>query len=107
MEDNVYAMKNFMVLDNYQLYETTSHPYILEFVSRTKVVHSDKEFPNFMYDLQPFEMLQAQRVLNDRLLIDVIGKVVGRCAPHTHVINNRTKRLMELTLEDSEYTLII
>ncbi|CAH9147224.1 unnamed protein product [Cuscuta epithymum] len=69
MEDNVYAVKNFMVLDNYQLYKTTSHPYILEFVSRTRVVHLDKEFPNFMYDLQPFEMLQAQRLLNDKLLI--------------------------------------
>ncbi|CAH9115482.1 unnamed protein product [Cuscuta epithymum] len=102
MEDNVYAMKNFMVLDNYQLYKTTSHLYILEFVSRTRVVHLDKEFPNFMYDLHPFEMLQAQRLLNDKLLIDVIGKVVGRCAPQTHVINNRTERLMELTLEDSD-----
>ncbi|CAH9088955.1 unnamed protein product [Cuscuta epithymum] len=25
MEDNVDAMKNFMVVDNYQLYKTTSH----------------------------------------------------------------------------------
>ncbi|CAH9100539.1 unnamed protein product [Cuscuta europaea] len=34
--------------------------------------------------------------------IDVIGKEVGRCAPQSHVINNRTERLMEHTLEDSE-----
>ncbi|CAH9081304.1 unnamed protein product [Cuscuta europaea] len=101
-EGHVYAIKNFIVRDNYQLYKTTSHLYLLEFVTKMKVFQQTHDFPSFLYDFQLFDMLQAQRLLDDKLLIDVIGKVISRCAPQSHVINNKTERLMEVTLEDAD-----
>ncbi|CAH9104004.1 unnamed protein product [Cuscuta epithymum] len=103
MENKVYAIRNFLVLDNYQTVKTTSHPYIIQFISRTQFREDTRtELPMMVYDFQPFDMLHAQRVVNDKTLIDVIGKVLSKSPIQTHIINGRTDRLMELTLTDPE-----
>ncbi|CAH9089044.1 unnamed protein product [Cuscuta europaea] len=102
-ENKIYAIRNFLVLDNYQTVKTTSHPYIIQFISKTLLREDTKtEMPMMVYDFQPFDMLHAQRVINDKTLIDVIGKVLSKSLIQTHIINGRTDRLMELTLTDPE-----
>ncbi|CAH9114178.1 unnamed protein product, partial [Cuscuta europaea] len=102
-ENKIYAIRNFLVLDNYQTVKTTSHPYIIQFISKTPLREDTKtEMPMMVYDFQPFDMLHAQRVINDKTLIDVIGKVLSKSLIQTHIINGRTDRLMELTLTDPE-----
>ncbi|VFQ59786.1 unnamed protein product [Cuscuta campestris] len=47
-------------------------------------------------------MIQNQPILNDQVLIDVIGKVVGRSKVQTHIRMSEKQKLMEITLEDHE-----
>ncbi|CAH9103543.1 unnamed protein product [Cuscuta europaea] len=101
-EHHVYTLRNFLVMDNYQTVKTTSHPYLIQFISKTAFREDKTELPMFLYDFQHFGLLQEQRVINDRQLIDVIGKVVCRSMVQTHIINGKAERLMELTLGDPE-----
>ncbi|CAH9109022.1 unnamed protein product, partial [Cuscuta europaea] len=102
-EHKTYALRKFLVLDNYQTVKTTDHPYLIQFISKTQLREDAKtELPMRVYDFQPFDMLHAQRVVNDKSLIDIIGKVIAKSVIQTHIINGKTERLMELTLTDPE-----
>ncbi|CAH9115488.1 unnamed protein product [Cuscuta epithymum] len=102
-ENKIYAIRNFLVLDNYQTVKTTSHPYLIQFISKTQFREDTRtELPMMVYDFQPFDMLHAQMVINDKSLIDIIGKVLSKSLIQTHIINGSTDRLMELTLTDSK-----
>ncbi|CAH9110905.1 unnamed protein product, partial [Cuscuta europaea] len=69
-EHQIYAIRNFLVLDNYQTVKTTNHPYLIQFVSKTQFREDTKtDLPMLVYDFQPFDMLHAQRVINDKTLI--------------------------------------
>ncbi|VFQ69529.1 unnamed protein product [Cuscuta campestris] len=82
IEDGVFGIRNVFVNDNYQTCKTTSHKYLLVFYPKTEVkTLSEKDFPNFKFDLKSFSDLQSQPCLNDQLLIE---------------------KLMEITLEDHE-----
>ncbi|CAH9136110.1 unnamed protein product, partial [Cuscuta epithymum] len=100
-ENNIYAIRNFLVLDNYQTVKTTDHPYLIQFISKTQFIRDTKTvLPMMVYDFQPFDMLHAQRVVNDKSLIDIIGKVIGKGVVQTHISSGKTDRHMELTLAD-------
>ncbi|CAH9069080.1 unnamed protein product [Cuscuta europaea] len=102
-EHKIYAIRNFLVLDNYQTVKTTNHPYLIQFISKTQFREDTKtELPMMVYDFHPFDMLHAQRVINDKTLIDIIGKVINKSIVQTHIINGKTERLMELTVADPE-----
>ncbi|CAH9062761.1 unnamed protein product [Cuscuta europaea] len=102
-EHKIYALRNFLALDNYQTVKTTDHPYLIRFISKTQLREDAKtELSMRVYDFQPFDMMHAQRVVNDKSLIDIIGKVIAKSVVQTHIINGKTERLMELTLTDPE-----
>ncbi|CAH9050752.1 unnamed protein product [Cuscuta europaea] len=98
-----FRIKNFLVFDNYFNYKTTEHPYVLEFFKKTTVydLHS-ATFPNLVFNFHQFDALQSLRVINDKLLIDVIGKYVGKTPVQTPIVNGKPEKLIELTLEDPD-----
>ncbi|CAH9138651.1 unnamed protein product [Cuscuta epithymum] len=102
-EHKICALRTFLVLDNYQTVKTRDHPYLIQFISKTQFIEDTRTvLPMMVYDFQPFDMLQAQRVINDKKLIDVIGKVICKSGVQNHIISGRTERMMELTLGDPE-----
>ncbi|CAH9082091.1 unnamed protein product [Cuscuta epithymum] len=102
-EHNIYAIRNFLVLDNYQTVKTTNHPYLIQFISKTQFREENRtELPMMIYDFQPFDMLHVQRVINDKYLIDIIGMVITKSLVQTHIIHGKTERVMEVTVGDPE-----
>ncbi|CAH9085993.1 unnamed protein product, partial [Cuscuta epithymum] len=94
VENEVYAIRGFLVMDNYYTYKATNHAYLIEFYSKTIIKDINPEIvPNSVFDFQPFEVLQTLRVVDDKQLIDVIGKVVGKCTAQNLIINGRGERL--------------
>ncbi|CAH9066780.1 unnamed protein product [Cuscuta epithymum] len=103
VENGVYAIRDFLVMDNYYTYKATNHAYLIEFYGKTIIKDINPDIvPNTVFDFQPFEVLQTLRVVDDKQLIDVIGKVAGKCTAQNLIINGRGERLMELALEDAE-----
>ncbi|CAH9088114.1 unnamed protein product, partial [Cuscuta europaea] len=100
-ENKIYALRTFLVLDNYQTVKTSDHLYLIQFISKTQFTEDTRtELPMMVYDFQPFDMLHAQRVVNDKKLIDVVGKVICKSGVQNHIISGRAERMMELTLGD-------
>ncbi|CAH9074558.1 unnamed protein product, partial [Cuscuta europaea] len=101
-ENGVYAIREFLVMDNYYTYKATTHAYLIEFYGKTVVKDINPDVvPNSVFDFQQFEVLQTLRVVDDKQLMDVVGKVLTKVTPQNHVINGKPERLMELTLEDA------
>ncbi|CAH9082330.1 unnamed protein product [Cuscuta europaea] len=104
LENKCFRIKNFLVLDNYYNYKTTKHPHVLEFFKKTTMYDLHEEtFPDFVFNFHQFDALQSLGVENDKFLIDVIGKYVGKTPVQTPTVNGKPERLIELTLEDREY----
>ncbi|CAH9109725.1 unnamed protein product [Cuscuta europaea] len=102
-ENGVYAIREFLVMDNYYTYKATTHAYLIEFYGKTVVKDINPDVvPNSVFDFQQFEVLQTLRVVDDKQLMDVVAKVLTKVTPQNHVINGKPERLMELTLEDAD-----
>ncbi|RAL47529.1 hypothetical protein DM860_011267 [Cuscuta australis] len=103
VEGGVFAIRNVFVYDNYQSCKTNSHKSLLVFYQKTEVkTLSELDFPKIQFDLKSFSSIEAHPYLNDQLLIDVIGKIVGRSKVQTHIKRGEEEKLMEITLEDHE-----
>nr|GMD29931.1 replication factor A protein 1-like isoform X2 [Ipomoea batatas]GMD58734.1 replication factor A protein 1-like isoform X2 [Ipomoea batatas] len=102
-EGGVYGIKNFLVITNFYKYKTTTHRFMIKFNYATQVkeyMHKHKAFPKIMFRLQSIESLLLEQNLNDKLLIDVIGKVTEIYSPLDKIIDGKTSRLIDFIIED-------
>ncbi|XP_031101922.1 uncharacterized protein LOC116005825 [Ipomoea triloba] len=83
-------------------YKTSMHEYMLQFNHETimKEIRSDK-FPWHMYRLKPFNSLKGNPTLDDKHLIDIIGRIVQIHGPQEKIIGGHNTRLIDFVLEDA------
>ncbi|KAL6549934.1 hypothetical protein OROMI_020422 [Orobanche minor] len=91
VEGHLYALKDFVVLENRSKFKTTAHPYKINFLRKTKMEEIfDEKFPETIYNLKSFNQLEEDKE-------NVIGRIVS-CQLHP-VATERGKK-MEFILED-------
>nr|GMD78634.1 replication factor A protein 1-like isoform X2 [Ipomoea batatas] len=101
-EGKVYAVKNFVVVSYYYQYKTTQHKYMMRFNQYTTIErHRRKGFPNLLFRIKPIHELLAGKV-EEKLLIDVIGRVVEFYSPKDKVIAGFPTQLVDFLIEDSK-----
>nr|GLL35989.1 uncharacterized protein LOC109187388 [Ipomoea trifida] len=101
-EGKVYAVKNFVAVSYYYQYKTTQHKYMMRFNQHTTIErHRRKGFPSLLFRIKPIEELLAGKV-EEKLLIDVIGKVVEFYSPKDKVIAGFPTQLVDFLIEDSK-----
>nr|GMD76699.1 replication protein A 70 kDa DNA-binding subunit D-like [Ipomoea batatas] len=101
-ECKVYAVKNFFVVSNCLVYKTSLHEYMMQFNHDTiwKEIRSDN-FPWHMHRLKSFPSLRGNPSLNEKELIDIIGRVVEIHAPEQKTFGGHNAKLIDFVLEDS------
>ncbi|XP_031120877.1 replication protein A 70 kDa DNA-binding subunit-like [Ipomoea triloba] len=101
-ECKVYAVKNFFVVSNYLFYKTSLHEYMMQFNHDTiwKEIRSDN-IPWHMYRLKSSPSLRGNPSLNEKELIDIIGRVVEIHAPQQKTFGGHNAKLIDFVLEDS------
>ncbi|KAL6552268.1 hypothetical protein OROGR_008422 [Orobanche gracilis] len=98
IEGHLYALKDFVVLENRSKFKTTSHPYKINFLRKTKIEEIfDENFPQPIYNLKSFNQLEGDKENSQFLLFDVIGRIISSQLPP--VATEKGKR-MEFILED-------
>ncbi|KAL6551274.1 hypothetical protein OROMI_021762 [Orobanche minor] len=98
VEGHLYALKDFVVLENRSKFKTTAHPYKINFLRKTKMEEIfDEKFPETIYNLKSFNQLEEDKESSQFLLFDVIGRIVSCQLPP--VATERGKK-MEFILED-------
>ncbi|CAH9094102.1 unnamed protein product [Cuscuta epithymum] len=105
-EGRVYAIKNFMVEENFMFFKTTTSAYRLRFFKKSEAFEIKVPFPLRTFSLVSFAHLQAQDSIDDKAAIDIIGQVVHDKDPKTILKNDRPKKLVELILGDTEGNVI-
>ncbi|XP_031119005.1 uncharacterized protein LOC116022417 [Ipomoea triloba] len=102
VEGKVYGVKNFYVVSNWHTYKTSMHEYMLQFNHKTifKELRSEN-FPWYMYRLRSFDSLKGNSELNEKELIDIIGRVVEVYGPQEKNIGGHNARLIDFVLEDA------
>nr|GMC57876.1 replication protein A 70 kDa DNA-binding subunit B-like [Ipomoea batatas] len=101
-EGKVYAVKNFVVVSYYYQYKTTQHKYMMRFNQYTTIErHRRKGFPSLLFRIKPIEDLLAGKV-EEKQLIDVIGRVVEFYSPKDKVIAGFPTQLVDFLIEDSK-----
>nr|GMC49102.1 replication protein A 70 kDa DNA-binding subunit B-like [Ipomoea batatas] len=101
-EGKVYAVKNFVAVSYYYQYKTTQHKYMMRFNQNTTIErHRRKGFPSLLFRIKPIEELLASKV-EEKLLIDVIGRVVEFYSPKDKVIVGFPTQLVDFLIEDSK-----
>nr|GMC61319.1 replication protein A 70 kDa DNA-binding subunit B-like [Ipomoea batatas] len=101
-EGKVYAVKNFVAVSYYYQYKTTQHKYMMRFNQYTTIErHRRKGFPNLLFRIKPIDELLAGKV-EEKLLIDVIGRVVEFYSPKDKVIAGFPTQLVDFLIEDSK-----
>nr|GMD22446.1 replication protein A 70 kDa DNA-binding subunit B-like [Ipomoea batatas] len=101
-EGKVYVVKNFVAVSYYYQYKTTQHKYMMRFNQYTTIErHRRKGFPSLLFRIKPIEELLADKV-EEKLLIDVIGRVVEFYSPKDKVIAGFPTQLVDFLIEDSK-----
>ncbi|KAL6567860.1 hypothetical protein OROGR_001528 [Orobanche gracilis] len=98
IEGHLYALKDFVVLENRSKFKTTTHPYKINFLRKTKIEEIfDENFPQPIYNLKSFNQLEEDKENSQFLLFDVIDRIISCQLPP--VATEKGKR-MEFILED-------
>ncbi|CAH9134656.1 unnamed protein product [Cuscuta epithymum] len=133
-EGRVFAVKNFMVEENYMFFKTSTSAYRLCFFNKSAAFEiRGVPFPIRTFSLVSFASLQAQDSLDEKYGIganliylcknnkvnmtkidplislfypDLIGQVVHDKDPKTILKNDRPRKLMEMVLGDPEGNVI-
>ncbi|XP_031108662.1 uncharacterized protein LOC116013149 [Ipomoea triloba] len=102
VEGKVYGIKNFYVVSNWHTYKTSMHEYMMQFNHETifKELRSEN-FHWYMYRLRSFDSLKGNSELNEKELIDIIGRVVEVYGPQEKNIGGNNARLIDFVLEDA------
>ncbi|KAL6524104.1 hypothetical protein OROMI_031199 [Orobanche minor] len=62
VEGHLYALKDFVVLENRSKFKTTAHPYKINFLRKTKMEEIfDEKFPEIIYNLKSFNQLEKEK----------------------------------------------
>ncbi|XP_019195800.1 PREDICTED: uncharacterized protein LOC109189642 [Ipomoea nil] len=101
-EGKVFEIKNFMASTNYYVYKITEHDFLIKFNYRTQVkeIHFNG-FPFKMFRLKSFIALKDPADVNDKELIDVIGRVIEIYNPVDKIIGGKATKLIDFQIEDN------
>ncbi|KAL6542616.1 hypothetical protein OROMI_024218 [Orobanche minor] len=98
VEGHLYALKDFVVLENRSKFKTIAHPYKINFLRKIKMEEIlDEKFPETIYNLKSFNQLEKEKENSQFFLFDVIGRIISCQLPP--VATERGKRI-EFILED-------
>nr|GMC80491.1 replication protein A 70 kDa DNA-binding subunit B-like [Ipomoea batatas] len=61
-------------------------------------------FPKTMFWFKTFEAILSKQEIDEKVLIDVIGRLVEIYSPQEKVIAGKMSRLIDFVLEDNSYT---
>ncbi|KAL1289288.1 hypothetical protein HN51_057763 [Arachis hypogaea] len=104
LEFKMYIMTHFIVVDKKEKTRTTNNKWSINFSHRTTVQPVVKpSYPLKAFCFKPIPELLAAEKLEDSVLIDVIGEVIGKEDPRQLITSKgrETKRLAVI-LEDLE-----
>nr|GMD23934.1 replication factor A protein 1-like [Ipomoea batatas] len=101
IEEHVYCIKNFLVISPIYTYRTCSSTFMLQYYHKTLVKeYKGVDFPRKMYRLQSFDSIKSLEGIDEKVLIDVIGRVVQIFSPLDKLINGRPSKLIGFVIED-------
>nr|GLL19697.1 uncharacterized protein LOC109187388 [Ipomoea trifida] len=99
---NKSAMKSQECVFHDIEYKTTQHKYMMRFNQYTTIErHRRKGFPSLLFRIKPIEELLARKV-EEKVLIDVIGRVVEFYSLKDKVIAGFPTQLVDFLIEDSK-----
>ncbi|XP_019173916.1 PREDICTED: uncharacterized protein LOC109169488 [Ipomoea nil] len=101
-EGKLFEIKNFMAATNDYVYKITQHEYMIKFNYKTQVKEiSSIGFPFKMFHLKSFISLKDPADVNDKELIDVIGRVIEIYNSVDKIIGGNATRLSDFQIEDN------
>nr|GME15780.1 replication protein A 70 kDa DNA-binding subunit D-like [Ipomoea batatas] len=101
MEGHVYCIKNILVISPIYTYRTCSSTFMLQYYHKTLVKeYKGVDFPRKTYRLQSFNSIKSLQGIDEKVLIDVIGRVVQIFSPLDKLINGRRSKLIDFVIED-------
>ncbi|XP_019160768.1 PREDICTED: uncharacterized protein LOC109157324 [Ipomoea nil] len=101
-EGKLYEIKNFIAATNYYVYKITQHEYMLKLNYKTEVKEINSlGFPFKMFRLKSFSSLKETADVNDKELIDVIGRVIEIYNPVDKIIGGKATKLIDFQIEDN------
>ncbi|XP_031120411.1 replication protein A 70 kDa DNA-binding subunit E-like [Ipomoea triloba] len=102
VEGKVYCLKNFLVVTNFYTYKTSNNKFMVKFNYSTIVKqYKNINFPRHMFRLKSFKDLKAADQVDEKELIDFIGRIVEIYSPIEKVIAGRPSRLIDFLIEDA------
>ncbi|KAH6811008.1 hypothetical protein C2S51_024770 [Perilla frutescens var. frutescens] len=102
-EGKLYAIKNFVVANNFIRYKTTNSKYKLLMYKQTEIFELFVEnFPRVMFNFKPFEDIHSIDNIQSGKLFDVIGVIVSTNIPQGKEVNGKSTKLMDFIIEDLE-----
>ncbi|KAH6757196.1 hypothetical protein C2S51_038886 [Perilla frutescens var. frutescens] len=102
-EGKLYAIKNFVVANNFMRYKTTNSKYKLLMYKQTEIFELFVEnFPRVMFNFKPFEDIHSIDNIQSAELFDVIGVIVSTSKPQGKEVNGKSTKLMDFIIEDLE-----
>ncbi|XP_019171228.1 PREDICTED: uncharacterized protein LOC109166805 [Ipomoea nil] len=103
IEGKLYSVKNFLVFTHYYTYKTCDHQYMIRLNYKTQVkAIKSKGFPNKMFQLKTYDSLKDPTQVNDKVLFDLIGRVVEIYVPVDKIIGGRPAKLLDFKMADNE-----
>ncbi|XP_019193828.1 PREDICTED: uncharacterized protein LOC109187893 [Ipomoea nil] len=101
-EGKLFEIKNFMAATNYYVYKITQHAYMIKLNYRTEVKEINSlGFPFKMFRLKSFISLKDTADVNDKELIDVIGRVIEINNHVDKIIGGKATKLIDFQIEDN------
>ncbi|XP_019161126.1 PREDICTED: uncharacterized protein LOC109157737 [Ipomoea nil] len=102
-EGKIYSLKNFLVFTQYYMYKTCDHKYMIRLNNKTQVkAIKCKGFPTNMFQLKPYQCLKDPTLVNEKLMFDVIGRLIEIHAPVDKIIGGKPAKLIDFKIADNE-----
>ncbi|XP_019151922.1 PREDICTED: uncharacterized protein LOC109148641 [Ipomoea nil] len=102
-EGKLYSIKKILVFSQYYMYRTCDHQYMirLNYDTQVKAIKS-RGFPTNMFQLKPYQCLKDPTLVNDKVMFDVIGRVIEIHAPVDKIIGGKPAKLIDFKIADNE-----
>ncbi|XP_019162153.1 PREDICTED: uncharacterized protein LOC109158709 [Ipomoea nil] len=103
IEGKLYSVKKILVFTHYYMYKTCDHKYMIRpnYKTQVKAIKS-KGFPTKMFQLKNYDSLKDPTQVNDKVLFDLIGRVVEIHPPVDKIIVGRPAKLIDFKMADNE-----
>nr|GMC59656.1 replication protein A 70 kDa DNA-binding subunit B-like [Ipomoea batatas] len=100
-EGQVYVIRIFLCITNFFKYKTNTLCYMIKFKHDTAVKEYKRiNFPKIMFHFKSFECILSKQGIDEKVLFDVIGRIVEVYSPMEKVIGGKQTRLIDFVLED-------